>query len=299
MIEINAVSKRFGSTEALKNVSFNVGAGEIVGFLGPNGAGKSTMMKIITGFLSADSGTVNINGVTVAQGKTKHLLSVGYLPENNPLYPDMIVREYLEYAVGFYPAQTINPGRIDEIISITGLERVVSKLSGSLSKGYRQRLGLAQAILHNPDVLILDEPTTGLDPNQILEVRRLILELGQSKTILLSTHIMQEVKALCSRTIIMHNGILVADSSAGETFENPITEIELQLLHPASVGDLQKIKGVTAVEPMPQNRFVIKTREPELRPAIFEACVAMQNPILLLNKKEQSLEAVFRELTTS
>ena len=217
-IVVQGVTKLYGSQKALDNVSFEIRTGEIVGFLGPNGAGKSTMMKIITGFMPPTSGKVFVNGIDTAGGSLEIKKRIGYLPENNPLYPEMYVREYLQFAASLYKTDRPIKDQIDNIIKITGLEPEQKKKIGSLSKGYRQRVGLAQALIHNPDVLILDEATTGLDPNQIVEIRNLIRDAGQEKTVMLSTHIMQEVEAICGRVIIIDKGVIVADEEKSDIY---------------------------------------------------------------------------------
>ena len=205
-IVVQGVTKFYGEQKALDNVSFEVKTGEIVGFLGPNGAGKSTMMKIITGFIPASSGLVYVNDLEVGTNNLEVKKQIGYLPENNPLYPEMYVREYLGFVASIYNTGISKKKQIDNIIELTGLVPEQKKKIGSLSKGYRQRVGLAQALIHNPGVLILDEATTGLDPNQIVEIRNLIKEAGKEKTVMLSTHIMQEVEAICDRVIIIDKG---------------------------------------------------------------------------------------------
>jgi ABC-2 type transport system ATP-binding protein len=207
-IEVHGICKYYGTQKALDNVSFTIQKGEIVGFLGPNGAGKSTLMKILTTYLSADEGAATVNGFDVASQQKSVQQSIGYLPEHNPLYLDLYVREYLEFNASVYNASA---SRIDEVILLTGLTSEQHKKIGQLSKGYRQRVGLANALLHNPDVLILDEPTTGLDPNQLVEIRNVIRSVGKDKTIFLSTHIMQEVEAICDRVIIIDHGKIVTD----------------------------------------------------------------------------------------
>jgi ABC-2 type transport system ATP-binding protein len=205
-ILVKNVSKFYGAQKALDNVSFEINSGEVVGFLGPNGAGKSTMMKIITGFIPSSSGEVYVKGLDIMQNSIEARKLIGYLPENNPLYHEMYVKEYLGFVAEMFGLRKNKNLEIDRIIKMTGLEPEKRKTIGMLSKGYRQRVGLAQALLHDPEVLILDEPTTGLDPNQILEIRNLIREVGKEKTVMLSTHIMQEVEAICDRVIIIHNG---------------------------------------------------------------------------------------------
>ena len=205
-IIVENITKLFGKQKALDDVSFQIKTGEIVGFIGPNGAGKSTMMKIITGFIPPNSGNVKVNDLDILENSIQIRKNIGYLPESNPLYQDMYVKEYLEFVAGIYKLGKIAKTKIEEVIQITGLEPEMKKKIGALSKGYKQRVGLAQAIIHDPNVLILDESTSGLDPNQIIEIRKLISELGKKKTVLLSTHIMQEVEAICNRVIIINKG---------------------------------------------------------------------------------------------
>ena len=215
-IVVSNVTKTYGHQKALDDVSFTIPAGEIVGFIGPNGAGKSTMMKIITGFFSADSGNVSVCGLPAGPGAVEMKRLIGYLPENNPLYTDMYVREYLGYVADIYRMGNKSREAVNSVIERTGLTPEQGKKIGALSKGYRQRVGLAQALIHDPQVLILDEATTGLDPNQIVEIRNLISEAGREKTVMLSTHIMQEVEAICSRVIIIDHGRIVADGPIDE-----------------------------------------------------------------------------------
>jgi ABC-2 type transport system ATP-binding protein len=229
-ISINHITKLYGQQKALNDVSFNISSGEIVGFLGPNGAGKSTLMKIICCYLPPSEGTIKVCGLDVMEQSMEVRKKVGYLPEHNPLYLDMYVKEYLEFVGRFYHVQNLNK-RVAEMVEMTGLTVEQNKKIGQLSKGYRQRVGLAQAIIHDPQVLILDEPTTGLDPNQLSEIRALIKELGKNKTVMLSTHIMQEVEAICERAIIINQGEIVADNSItemvkkGETLEKVFQEL--------------------------------------------------------------------------
>lgn len=215
-VSANHVTKSYGAQKALDDVSFTIAAGEVVGFIGPNGAGKSTMMKIITGYFRADAGTVTVCGLPAGPDATEVKRLIGYLPENNPLYPEMYVREYLGYVADIYRLGNRARSAVDSVIERTGLTPEQGKKIGALSKGYRQRIGLAQALIHDPQVLILDEATTGLDPNQITEIRNLISEIGSERTVMLSTHIMQEVEAICSRVIIIDHGRIVADGSLEE-----------------------------------------------------------------------------------
>jgi ABC-2 type transport system ATP-binding protein len=212
-LEISSLTKKFGNQTALNNISLSIGKNEIIGLLGPNGAGKSTLMKSITGVLAIEEGEINFNGLNIAVNETESKRRIGFLPENNPLYPEMYIREYLSFVANLHK---IPKERIDEVIELVGLTPEKSKKISQLSKGYKQRVGLAQAILHSPDLLILDEPTNGLDPNQIIEIRNVIREIGREKTVILSTHIMQEVEALCTRVILIHNGNIIQDSPVDE-----------------------------------------------------------------------------------
>ena len=212
-IEVNNITKLYGQQKALDQVSFSINAGEVVGLLGPNGAGKSTLMKIITCFIPPTSGTVKVSGYDIQEQSIEVRKRIGYLPENNPLYSDMYIKEYLGFIAGIHKLGQISKNRIEEIIHITGLVEEQNKKIGALSKGFKQRVGLAQALIHDPEVLIMDEPTSGLDPNQLLEIRNLIKEIGREKTVMLSTHIMQEVEAVCDRAIIINKGRIVADES--------------------------------------------------------------------------------------
>ncbi len=301
-ILVKNVSKFYSSQKALDNVSFEINKGEVVGFLGPNGAGKSTMMKIITGFIPASEGDVFINSLNIVNHSIETRRLLGYLPENNPLYPEMYVKEYLGFVAELSGLHKNKSGEIEKIVKITGLEREQSKTIGKLSKGYRQRVGLAQALLHNPEVLILDEPTSGLDPNQIVEIRNLIREVGKEKTVMLSTHIMQEVEAICDRVIIIHKGKVVKDGKAGDILkamdnEDQIVtvefnqEIELNLLN--SITGLQKISQI--------NSFTWEIEAPNdmlIREILFQFAVTNNLVVLSMQKKEKRLEDVFRELTT-
>lgn len=223
-VELFNIRKSYGSQVVLPSLSMSIGSGEIVGFLGPNGAGKSTTMKIITGFVTPDSGSVSVQGVDVQSKPIEAKAHIGYLPEHNPLYTDMYVREYLDFVAGVYNVPS-KRARVDEVIELTGLTGEYKKRINSLSKGYRQRVGLAAAIIHNPDVLILDEPTTGLDPNQIIEIRELIRNFGKERTVLFSTHIMQEVEAVCDRFIILNKGVIVEDKRVADIEKGSLESI--------------------------------------------------------------------------
>jgi ABC-2 type transport system ATP-binding protein len=301
-IAAQGVTKLYGEQRALDNVTFEVRTGEIVGFLGPNGAGKSTMMKIITGFIPATSGIVKINDLEITDEHAGELKKhIGYLPENNPLYPEMYVREYLGFAASLYGMGDDLKNQIDRVIEITGLSPEKKKKIGSLSKGFRQRVGLAQALIHNPDILILDEATTGLDPNQIVEIRNLIRDAGREKTIMLSTHIMQEVEAICDRVIIIDKGKIVAD----ETKENIYSKIsrkkqavQVEFDNNVSENDIRKIPGIVNIKKINDRTFLIEAEgEKDIRPEIFSYAVKSNLTVLSMQKEESSLEEVFRHLT--
>ncbi len=300
-IAVQGVSKYYGDQKALDNVSFEVKTGEIVGFIGPNGAGKSTMMKIITGFIPASSGKVIVNGLPVEADNLEVKKQIGYLPENNPLYPEMYVREYLGFVASVYKSHL--PGKIqtDNIIELTGLAPEQNKKIGSLSKGFRQRVGLAQALIHNPAVLILDEATTGLDPNQIVEIRNLIKEAGKEKTVMLSTHVMQEVEAICDRVIIIDKGIIVANEEKSKIYsiiKRPRQLIEVEFDKDITESSLDGIPNVSTVRNIRSNLWVIEAEGNEdIRPSIFNFAVKNNLTVLSLQKKENNLEEVFRQLT--
>jgi ABC-2 type transport system ATP-binding protein len=302
-IVVNGVTKLYGEQKALDNVSFEVKTGQIVGFLGPNGAGKSTMMKIITGFLPASEGTVTINGTEVGTEDPSIRKKIGYLPENNPLYPDMYVREYLSFVAGIYSLEKPRKKVIDNIIDVTGLAPEQNKLIGSLSKGYRQRVGLAQALIHNPEILILDEATSGLDPNQIVEIRNLILEAGREKTVLLSTHIMQEVEAICDRVIIIDKGVIVANEEKADiytSYKRKNNYVTVEFDKEVSLDDLKAIRNVSSVSPLKKNCWILETTsEEDLRPLIFAFAVSKNLMVLSMQKQESNLEEVFRDLTNN
>ena len=299
-IRVDSVTKIYGKQRALNGVSFTVDSGEIVGFLGPNGAGKSTMMKIITGFLHPEEGSVWINGEIIGGNTLNIRRHIGYLPENNPLYPDLYVTEYLEYVAGIYHLKTIQ-SRVKEIIGLTGLQSEKHKKIGALSKGYRQRVGIAQALIHDPSVLILDEPTSGLDPLQIVEIRQLIRNISASKTVMLSTHIMQEVEALCDRIMIINHGKIVATdtpanikSLASANEQNILVEFA-ESINPHS---LQSIHGVLNVRHLSDKSWLLQGGEIDLRPLIFRFAVDNGFTILTLNRQESTLENVFLEITS-
>ncbi|WP_425234289.1 gliding motility-associated ABC transporter ATP-binding subunit GldA [Ulvibacterium sp.] len=294
-IVVKNITKTFGNQKALNDVSFNVKKGEIVGFLGPNGAGKSTLMKILTTYHEADEGKAMVNDFNVSTDKKYVQRSIGYLPEHNPLYLELYVKEYLAFNADFHK---VDKNRIKEIIERTGLQPEAHKKIGQLSKGYRQRVGLAAALLHNPDVLILDEPTTGLDPNQLLEIRKLIKEIGKEKTILLSTHIMKEVEAVCDRVLILNKGALVADKKLNDLRDEEEQVIEVEFDYRVEEAFLQKLPHVSQVKNT--GGFVYEvtfSTSKDMRPAIFDFAHDNQLKTLQLSRKNRNLESLFTELT--
>ena len=301
-IEVKEISKRYGSQAAVDNVSFIVQTGEIVGFIGPNGAGKSTTMKIITGSLPPDGGTVVIKGMPALEYAQEIRKIMGYLPEHNPLYLEMYIREYLHYVAGLYKI-TGNKAkdRISQVIAMTGLEPEIDKKIGNLSKGYRQRVGLAQSLIHDPEILILDEPTSGLDPNQLLEIRNLISAIGKEKTILLSTHILQEVEAICDRVIIIDSGRIVADEDADSLREKggrQIQTIHIEIDTPSDLQIWESLPFIQHVKNLGENQFLLETHESrDVRGDIFNFAVNQGFTILSLSLKKKTLEEVFREIT--
>jgi len=300
-VRLNNISKYYGIQAALKGVSFEVQRGQIVGFIGPNGAGKSTTMKIITGIIPANEGEVWVNGIKVKDDSIEIRRIMGYLPENNPLYTDMFVREYLTYAAGHYPYKGKIVDRIEQIIAETGLTPEAHKKISALSKGFRQRVGLAQALIHDPEILILDEPTSGLDPNQIIEIRSLISKIGKEKTVILSTHIMQEVEAICDRVIIIKKGEIVADGKPGEIALNAGIERETLMLEFDRKPDSVKIEAITGVlklKLISDTQLLIETDPTkDLRAILFNFAVSEGLTVLSMQKREMSLEEVFQELT--
>jgi len=301
-IVVQEVTKFYDGQKALDNVSFEVNTGEIVGFLGPNGAGKSTMMKIITGFIPASAGKVHVNGLEAGTDNLEVRKKIGYLPENNPLYPEMYVREYLSFVASFYiKKSSVKRDSVNSIIDVTGLTPEQNKKIGSLSKGFRQRVGLAQALIHNPEVLILDEATTGLDPNQIVEIRNLIKETGKDKTVMLSTHIMQEVEAICDRVIIIDKGVIVANEEKINIYskiKQPKQIIQVEFDKEAAEQELIRIAGVSSVREMREKTWILEAGgDEDIRPAIFSFAVNNNLTVLSLQKKESNLEEVFRHLT--
>ena len=301
-IVVQGVTKLYGEQKALDNISFEVKTGEIVGFLGPNGAGKSTMMKIITGFIPASSGLVQVNGINIGTEDPEVRRKIGYLPENNPLYPEMYIREYLGFVASVYKLGRTKKKAIDDIISVTGLIPEQNKKIGSLSKGFRQRVGLAQALIHNPEVLILDEATSGLDPNQIVEIRNLIKEAGREKTVMLSTHIMQEVEAICGRVIIIDKGVIVADEEKSKIYsklKRTMQVIQVEFDKKPIESDLAGIHNVKTVRCLKDNLWLVEADgEEDIRPLIFSFAVQNKLTVLSLQKHENNLEEVFRHLTS-
>ena len=296
-IEVKNLFKYYGEQAAVRDVSFSVNKGEIVAFLGPNGAGKSTTMKIMTGYIPASDGEVFIGGIKVDVDELKTRQMIGYLPENNPLYVDMYVREYLEFVGRIYKVKNLK-SRVAEMVHAVGLDVEQNKKIGALSKGYCQRVGLAQAIIHDPEVLILDEPTTGLDPNQLVEIRELIRQIGKQKTVLLSTHIMQEVEAICDRVIILSKGQIVADDKA-KTLQQELAHQTVYVEFDAKVtkAQLTKIVNVSKVEAL-NNGWLIESRSTDdLRKSVSQHAQAQNWLILTLNIEQKSLEEVFKELT--
>lgn len=296
-IEVKNLFKYYGEQAAVRDVSFSVAKGEIVGFLGPNGAGKSTTMKILTGFISASSGEVKICGMPVDVDSLNTKQVIGYLPEHNPLYLDMYVKEYLEFVGKIYRVKNLKE-RVAEMIKSVGLEVEQNKKLGALSKGYRQRVGLAAAIIHDPQVLILDEPTSGLDPNQLVEIRELIKKIGKSKTVILSTHIMREVEAICDRVLIINKGQIVADDTASELQADHLHQtVYAEFEGNVSKASLAKIVHVRKVEKVNNGWLLETTDDVDLRKVIAQH--AQQNNLLVLTLKteEKTLEEVFKELT--
>jgi len=295
-IEVENISKLYGTQKALDQISFSLKKGEIVGFLGPNGAGKSTLMKILTTYINPTEGDATINGYSVTQAPKDVQLNIGYLPEHNPLYLDMYVREYLGFQAEFH---RVSKDAIDKVLLKTGLAEESHKKIKQLSKGYRQRVGLAAALLHNPSVLILDEPTTGLDPNQLIEIRELIKSLGKEKTILLSTHIMQEVEAICDRVIIVNKGKLLIDKPLNELAKDQKQIIEVEFDYRVEEVALSHIKHVTHIENKAGFVYHIhfSTKE-DMRAKVFDFAHDNGLKILQLHQKNTSLEKLFTELTT-
>ncbi|MEN8201265.1 MAG: gliding motility-associated ABC transporter ATP-binding subunit GldA [Bacteroidota bacterium] len=309
-ISVKGITKRYGSQVAVNNVSFEISSGEIVGFIGPNGAGKSTTMKIITGTLPPDEGSVLIKDLPALEHQKEIRHMIGYLPEHNPLYLDMYIREYLNYVAGFYKSKVESrkskvesrKSRVEDVIERTGLGPEAGKTIGKLSKGYRQRVGLAQALIHDPDILILDEPTSGLDPNQLAEIRTLISNIGNEKTVLLSTHILQEVEAICDRVIIINQGCIVADELAdkiGMSSSAQVQTIHVEIEESADTAIWETLSFIKNIKTIGDKQFLLETHETrDVRGDIFNFAVSQGLTILSLSLQKKSLEEVFREITS-
>ncbi len=299
-IKVTNLTKLYGSQKAVNGISFTVGKGEIVGFLGPNGAGKSTTMKMITGYLQADSGTAIVCGQTVSTNNLHSKKKIGYLPELNPLYADMYVREYLAFVGGVHQVQQLT-SKIEEVIITVGLQIEANKKIGQLSKGYKQRVGLAAALIHNPEVLILDEPTTGLDPNQIIEIRELIKQLGKDKTVLFSSHILQEVEAICDRVIIINKGNIVADDLVSNLQKAQQHRQQVSVLFKENIT-VQQLQTIAAnnITQLPDGSFIFDTDNAEsVKKQLLAFSIDTNVNIISLQSNEYSLEDIFRSLTST
>jgi ABC-2 type transport system ATP-binding protein len=299
-IIVEGIQKKYGSQLAVGGVSFELQRGEIVGFLGPNGAGKSTTLKMITGYVKPDAGTIQVEGLSVKTQSLTVRKKIGYLPEANPLYYDMYVREYLHFIAGVHEIKNPDPA-INDVINLTGLSREAHKKCGQLSKGYKQRVGLAAALVHNPPVLILDEPTSGLDPNQIVEIREVIRKQGADKTILFSSHILQEVEAVCDRVIILHQGKVVADNRIRQLQETKNAEqlLEVQLREEVDQEQWMQLPGILHLTALGGGRYRISTQDAEiLSKDLLQWAVQRGYTLLSLQREQSSLEDVFRQLTS-
>lgn len=298
-IEIKNVTKEYGLQKALNEVSFTVNKGEILGFLGPNGAGKSTLMKIITCYIPPTSGTVIVDGYDVREDSLEIRKKVGYLPEHNPLYLDMYVKEYLSFIAGIHKL-SLKKEKVANVVELVGLELEQNKRIGELSKGYKQRVGLAQALIHDPNVLILDEPTSGLDPNQLADIREVIKKIGKEKTVMFSSHIMQEVEAICDRIVIINRGILLVDQDASQIMKTSSDRqiIKVEFDQQVSKSELKQIAGVNKVNQLEGNEWEITSLQPEdLRASISKFAGTKGILVLSLQKETQKLENIFKELT--
>ena len=294
-IKVTSVSKFYKTQKALNNVSFSAEKGQVIGFLGPNGAGKSTMMKVLTGFIKPDSGTVLVDEIDVLQNPIEAQRNIGYLPEHNPLYTDMYVREYLQFQAAIFK---VDKSKIAPCIEKVGLTAEANKKINQLSKGYQQRVGLAAAILHNPQVLILDEPTTGLDPNQLVEIRALIKELGKEKTVLFSTHIMQEVEAVCDRVIIIKKGAVLVDKELSELQKNTQQIIEVTLNTTVNKNIFNNLINLNSLVNTRENTWQLTFNTSEdMRSKVFDFAQENKLKIIGLTTQDKSLEMLFRELT--
>jgi ABC-2 type transport system ATP-binding protein len=300
-IEISQLLKQYGEQKAVNQVSFRVNKGEIVGFLGPNGAGKSTTMKILTGYLQPDGGKALVSGLDVNLHPIEVKKKIGYLPEANPLYPDMYVREYLSFVAGIHQLKN-KKAAVENVMALTGLTIESKKKIGQLSKGYKQRVGLAAALIHDPEVLILDEPTSGLDPNQIIEIRNVIKQQGRDKTVLFSSHILQEVEAICDRVIIINKGNIVADDTLANLQRGTMKSNVVMVQFGESIDPslLQQLTGIEGIEEVQTSGFKLKTSHPDsVRKQLLNLAVEHNLNILSLQTEGHSLEQVFRSLTTS
>lgn len=302
-IQVNSVCKTYNTQKALSQVSFSADKGQVIGFLGPNGAGKSTLMKILTGFIKPDSGTVFVDEIDVLQNPTAAQKTIGYLPEHNPLYSDMYVREYLQFQASVYQISELIDvtvkEQIEKCITKVGLTLEADKKINQLSKGYQQRVGLAAAILHNPKVLILDEPTTGLDPNQLLEIRTLIQTLGKEKTVLFSTHIMQEVEAVCDRVIIIKKGVVLIDKTLVELQKNHQQIIKVIFNGKVNASQFQQLELLVSSKDLGKNTWELTfEKEEDMRPKLFEFAQENNITILELSSENKTLESLFTELTS-
>ncbi|MFI5155297.1 MAG: gliding motility-associated ABC transporter ATP-binding subunit GldA [Chitinophagales bacterium] len=297
-IEVKSLTKIYGEQKAIDQLSFNIAKGEIVGFLGPNGAGKSTTMKILTGYLAPNEGNCRICGLDLKENPIEAKRKTGYLPEANPLYPDLYVKEYLDFIADLHEVKNKRE-KIREVINMTGLEPESRKKTGQLSKGYKQRVGLAASLIHDPEVLILDEPTSGLDPNQIIEIRELIKKLGQQKTVLFSSHILQEVEAICDRVIIIHQGKLVADDRLSQLqARNKTNQVQIKFAEEVEPQWLEKLSQAKSVRRLDRFQWEIESDGPaELRKQLMELALQNNLNIVSLQSESQSLEDVFRGLT--
>ncbi|MFZ4769137.1 MAG: gliding motility-associated ABC transporter ATP-binding subunit GldA [Ferruginibacter sp.] len=300
-ISVTNLSKHYGTQKAVNNISFTINKGEIVGFLGPNGAGKSTTMKMITGYLSADAGQITVCGIAADEQNIETKKKIGYLPEANPLYMEMYVREYLAFIAGVHKI-TDAKKRVEEVIVTVGLSPEAHKKIGQLSKGYKQRVGLAAALVHNPEVLILDEPTSGLDPNQIVEIRNVIKALALEKTILFSSHIMQEVEAICDRVIIINKGNIVADDQLSnlQKLNGTLQQVRVEFKENVTVGWLEDLQGINNINQVQPSLFIIQCNNTEaVKKQLLQMSIEKNLNIVSLQSEEQSLEKVFRALTNS
>jgi len=299
-IKVYNLTKKYGEQKALDNISLDIKTGEIVGLLGPNGAGKTTMMKILTCYLPPTSGKAEVSDLDVQKDSIKVRRKVGYLPETNPLYYEMYVKEYLNFVASIYKVKE-KKNKISEMIELTGLSSEAHKKIGALSKGYKQRVGIAQAMIHDPEVLILDEPTSGLDPNQIVEIRNVIKKIGKRKTVLLSTHIMQEVEAMCDRVVIINKGKIVADDNTENIYKYAKSEqkiLEVEFEKQISKKLLLQIKAVNKVEIVKNNQVLIYFESKEdIRKDVFNLAVKQKTAVISMNLQDASIESVFRELT--